>query len=138
MSTPLQPDLSHNDTDTNQTNTDNQNVTTQQTNTDTNQTNTDNQNVTTQQTNTDNKTNEAKMNNVCISFKPCGIKVEKFKSNENYQYKQNIRYVCGSHISKNFRPKGNGFVKSLINAYNHHHKLILRPDDVWIAIMTQF
>jgi len=30
------------------------------------------------------------------------------------------------------------FIKTCVNAYNHHHKLILTPDAVWLAIMTQF
>jgi hypothetical protein len=30
-----------------------------------------------------------------------------------------------------------GFVSSTIEAYNHHHNLILRPDDLWMAILTQ-
>lgn len=32
----------------------------------------------------------------------------------------------------------NGFVGAITEAYNHHHNLTLRPDDVWMAIMTQF
>ena len=32
----------------------------------------------------------------------------------------------------------NGFVHTVINAYNHHHALIIRPDDVWLAILVQF
>lgn len=35
-------------------------------------------------------------------------------------------------------PAQNGFVSAVLSAYNHHHKLTLRPDDVWIAITTQF
>ncbi len=73
-----------------------------------------------------------------ITFNPCDVKVQSFKSKQKYVYKKSDRFICGSEIGPNFRPKGNGFVKSLINAYNHHHKLILRPDDIWIAIMTQF
>lgn len=42
----------------------------------------------------------------------------------------------------NFHPKtyfsSNGLVKTVVNAYNNHHNLVLRPDDVWAAIMTQF
>ncbi len=33
---------------------------------------------------------------------------------------------------------GNGFVHGIVNAYNQHHKLVLRPDDVWLAIAIQF
>jgi hypothetical protein len=36
------------------------------------------------------------------------------------------------------RPSHNGFVSSVTKAYNSHHHLIIRPDDVWIAIITQF
>ncbi|RHY17081.1 hypothetical protein DYB32_007955, partial [Aphanomyces invadans] len=32
----------------------------------------------------------------------------------------------------------NGFVHGVVRAYNNHHHLVLRPDDVWLAIMTQF
>lgn len=31
-----------------------------------------------------------------------------------------------------------GLVSAIIDAYNHHHNLVLRPDDVWQAILTQF
>ncbi|KFH63080.1 hypothetical protein MVEG_11117 [Podila verticillata NRRL 6337] len=32
----------------------------------------------------------------------------------------------------------NGFVDSALKAYNEHHHLVIRPDDVWIAILSQF
>jgi len=32
----------------------------------------------------------------------------------------------------------NGFVDTVFSCYNSHHNLILRPDDVWTAIMVQF
>ncbi|KDR78612.1 hypothetical protein GALMADRAFT_277996 [Galerina marginata CBS 339.88] len=35
-------------------------------------------------------------------------------------------------------PKNNGFVDTIVSAYNGHHHLILKPDDVWIAILGQF
>ncbi|KAG1769722.1 hypothetical protein EV702DRAFT_978523 [Suillus placidus] len=35
-------------------------------------------------------------------------------------------------------PKPNGFVHTVLEAYNNHRGLILRPDDVWTAILTQF
>ena len=33
---------------------------------------------------------------------------------------------------------GNGFVDTAIIAYNEHHHLVLRPDDVWMSILSQF
>ncbi|CAE7450217.1 unnamed protein product [Symbiodinium natans] len=31
-----------------------------------------------------------------------------------------------------------GLVSTIMEAYNQHHELVLRPDDVWQAILTQF
>lgn len=31
----------------------------------------------------------------------------------------------------------NGLVHACLEAYNEHHNLVLRPDDVWLAILTQ-
>ncbi|KAF0687044.1 Aste57867_21183 [Aphanomyces stellatus] len=39
---------------------------------------------------------------------------------------------------KNTCATSNGFVLGVVRAYNEHHHLVLRPDDVWLAIMTQF
>ncbi|KAI9878698.1 MAG: hypothetical protein M1830_010791 [Pleopsidium flavum] len=33
---------------------------------------------------------------------------------------------------------GNGFVGAALKAYNGHHHLVIRPDDVWMTILTQF
>jgi hypothetical protein len=35
-------------------------------------------------------------------------------------------------------PRSNGFVNTVLEAYNQHHALIIRPDDVWLTILTQF
>ncbi|KAJ7679974.1 hypothetical protein B0H17DRAFT_1232646 [Mycena rosella] len=35
-------------------------------------------------------------------------------------------------------PQNNGFVWTLIQAYNQHHALVIRPDDVWLTILSQF
>ncbi|KAH8795202.1 hypothetical protein DL96DRAFT_1648675 [Flagelloscypha sp. PMI_526] len=32
----------------------------------------------------------------------------------------------------------NGLVNTLLLAYNQHHAVVIRPDDVWISILTQF
>jgi hypothetical protein len=34
--------------------------------------------------------------------------------------------------------RNNGFVDTVVTAYNSHHALVIRPDDVWICILTQF
>ncbi|KAJ7276621.1 hypothetical protein C8J57DRAFT_1504460 [Mycena rebaudengoi] len=38
----------------------------------------------------------------------------------------------------NVVPTQNGFVNTVILAYNKHHALVIRPDDVWMTILTQF
>ncbi|PFH54120.1 hypothetical protein AMATHDRAFT_72655 [Amanita thiersii Skay4041] len=35
-------------------------------------------------------------------------------------------------------PLKNGFVQTILEAYNHHRALIIRPDDIWLAILVQF
>ena len=43
-----------------------------------------------------------------------------------------------SSAMQNIIPQGNGFVHTVIEAYNRHRALVICPDDVWIAILTQF
>ncbi|KAK3178538.1 hypothetical protein OEA41_000675 [Lepraria neglecta] len=54
---------------------------------------------------------------------------------------------CNSILQSSFQlstttcstyPSTNGFVKAAIEAYNQHHHLIIRPEDIWFAILTQF
>lgn len=35
-------------------------------------------------------------------------------------------------------PQKNGFVNTVMEAFNNHRGLIIRPDDVWLAILMQF
>ncbi|KAG2121625.1 hypothetical protein DEU56DRAFT_95395 [Suillus clintonianus] len=39
---------------------------------------------------------------------------------------------------EDIKPQRNGFVHTILECYNKHRALIIRPDDVWLAIMTQF
>ncbi|PVF95611.1 hypothetical protein CPB86DRAFT_817050 [Serendipita vermifera] len=39
--------------------------------------------------------------------------------------------------SSSFNPNNIGFINTVLNAYNQHHHLIIRPDDIWIAILAQ-
>ncbi|KAK6501455.1 hypothetical protein TWF481_009293 [Arthrobotrys musiformis] len=40
--------------------------------------------------------------------------------------------------SRMIHPSSSSFVYAAMNAYNYHHHLVIRPDDVWITILTQF
>ncbi|RCI08646.1 hypothetical protein L249_4790 [Ophiocordyceps polyrhachis-furcata BCC 54312] len=53
---------------------------------------------------------------------------------ENWQLqKVSRRRLRENHISAS----ENGFVWSAYRAYSKHHHLVIRPDDVWLAILTQ-
>ncbi|PVF95612.1 hypothetical protein CPB86DRAFT_817051 [Serendipita vermifera] len=39
--------------------------------------------------------------------------------------------------SSSFNPNDSGFVNTIVDAYNQHHHLIIRPDDIWISILSQ-
>ena len=34
-------------------------------------------------------------------------------------------------------PSPNGFVRTVIRAYSYHHHLVIRPEDIWFAIISQ-
>ncbi|EPS38131.1 hypothetical protein H072_8118 [Dactylellina haptotyla CBS 200.50] len=40
--------------------------------------------------------------------------------------------------SRAVHPSKSSFVYAAMNAYNNHHHLVIRPDDIWITILTQF
>ncbi|KAL8835961.1 MAG: hypothetical protein Q9170_003118 [Blastenia crenularia] len=44
----------------------------------------------------------------------------------------------GTNDNANIDPSANGFVHGMIQAYNRHHCLRIRPEDVWFAILSQF
>ncbi|KAI0819419.1 hypothetical protein BC628DRAFT_1402720 [Trametes gibbosa] len=52
-----------------------------------------------------------------------------------------VRAIKQCSISKKDQPrlnaKSNGFVHTVLQAYADHHHLVIRPDDVWIAILSQ-
>ena len=45
---------------------------------------------------------------------------------------------ASSAFDSDIIPCDNGFVNTIIRAYSGHHALVIRPDDVWLAILTQF
>lgn len=61
--------------------------------------------------------------------------------NDCFEYKSE---KCGQILAESVwrpeisKPSQNGFVYAVLTAYNNHHKLVLRPDDVWFGITTQF
>ncbi|KAL1793392.1 hypothetical protein ACET3X_008374 [Alternaria dauci] len=56
---------------------------------------------------------------------------------------RNCKWIIQSSISKDefdnshIAESNNGFVHAAFTAYNRHHHLIIRPEDVWFAILSQ-
>ncbi|KAH8919031.1 hypothetical protein BT69DRAFT_1285177 [Atractiella rhizophila] len=96
-----------------------------------------------------------------ISFKPCSKTVEQVDCHcsvsNPLEHLQETQFSELPHASKvvvpeifqcsvsplDYRngvvlPQTNGFVDTLVLAYNRHHKVVIRPDDVWITILSQF
>lgn len=56
-----------------------------------------------------------------------------------HEYTQDILHSSMPSVPfTDVMPQSNGFVHTVLKCYNEHHALIIRPDDVWLAIMTQF
>ncbi|KAI1131420.1 hypothetical protein F5Y10DRAFT_66447 [Nemania abortiva] len=52
--------------------------------------------------------------------------------------KELIQSSFGNDPPQSFTAHANGFVQTMVDSYNKHHHVIIRPDDIWLAIMTQF
>jgi hypothetical protein len=87
------------------------------------------------------------------TFKVCDKKPEKVYIHQNstpdaprncvehlepYKTNKCIRVLQGTKFPHPSIPLENGFVSTVVQCYNTHHNLVLRPEDVWLAIMTQF
>ncbi|EFA78133.1 hypothetical protein PPL_08782 [Heterostelium album PN500] len=80
------------------------------------------------------------------SFKPTNefdygedFRKEQFKTKMEKPNQVPLMSSIDSSDKKNHLYIGpNSFVKSCILAYSDHHRIVLRPDDIWISIMTQF
>jgi hypothetical protein len=65
-----------------------------------------------------------------------------FKGTSPNLYRESKRIIQSSVSSDLFEknhitPSDNGFVWAAFQAYNQHHHLTIRPDDVWFAILSQ-
>jgi hypothetical protein len=67
---------------------------------------------------------------------------ELFKAACPKQYRRSKRLVQSSFSRRQFRdsrisPSKNGFVWAAYHAYSDHHHLVIRPEDIWFAIIAQ-
>lgn len=90
-----------------------------------------------------------------VSFQPAKHSAEPFKrSSKRLSAIQILQGACPVRYNKcteifqsslnqktsheDIIPQSNGFVNTVVDCYNQHRALVIRPDDVWIAILTQF
>ena len=58
----------------------------------------------------------------------------------DYSIDEAVESIIGSSFvdpTERILLKGNGFVDTVLHAYNQHYDLVIRPDDVWITILCQ-
>ncbi|CAD6583574.1 MAG: hypothetical protein ASARMPREDX12_001306 [Alectoria sarmentosa] len=56
---------------------------------------------------------------------------------ESEKFVELLQSSFDSNLDAAVRPSANGFVHGAILAYNQHHHLQIRPEDVWFAIVSQ-
>lgn len=79
--------------------------------------------------------NNVKQNNL----KPHFIKYEDTLSNEVYDKNNDSLLFTNNHPSDTIQsPLNHGLLGTIYKAYNYHIPLILRPDDIWLAIAISF
>ncbi|KAJ4412291.1 hypothetical protein N0V91_000762 [Didymella pomorum] len=67
---------------------------------------------------------------------------ELFESASSSEFKKSKQILQSSFSEKELQeahvsPSNNGLVYAAYYAYNHHHHLTIRPEDVWFAILSQ-
>jgi len=88
-----------------------------------------------------------------VTFHPSNVSAQSFpETSKTYSAEgllaaacPNQRAQCDKILESSFSktanedivPKTNGFVQTVVEAYNKHRCLIIRPDDVWAAILVQ-
>jgi hypothetical protein len=45
--------------------------------------------------------------------------------------------ICTQHTRERRSNNSSGFISGSVTAYNDHHHLILRPEDIWLTILVQ-
>ena len=88
-----------------------------------------------------------------VTFSPAKHSAKPFVSVNRYTSASILEHACyrefqGSdkilhssfhdEVISDIVPTTNGFVNTVKEAYNQHRALIIRPDDVWLAILVQF
>ncbi|KAF8451467.1 hypothetical protein BDZ91DRAFT_768402 [Kalaharituber pfeilii] len=82
-----------------------------------------------------------------ITFRVADVEPEDYYFRNSYAHKNHIQTpeqlltwssFAAESSRTNLNPAENGFISAVLSAYQGHYHLTIRPDDVWIAILTQF
>ena len=60
-----------------------------------------------------------------------------FRWDDTFQRYGKTVMASSFNPAQNVKYQHNGFVHTVIQAYNEHYDLVIRPDDVWISILAQ-
>lgn len=72
-------------------------------------------------------------------YKVTPLTVMRITSFEEYEgCKSILQSSFDGRDLKQIHGSSNGFVTAAVQAYSSHHHLVIRPDNVWISILTQF
>ena len=73
-----------------------------------------------------------------VSLAPPASDADSFFRND-LSFQRSASKVLGSTFNPSdyVHYRVNGLVHTVIEAYSHHYNLVIRPDDVWIAIVSQ-
>jgi len=97
-----------------------------------------------------NSTQKTAVQGTSATFQTSHVKLESVSHHckttlEKYLERKQVIQARNGKIIKSTEPgnlsspaMGNGFVGAAFSAYSNHHHLVIKPDDVWIAITTAF
>jgi hypothetical protein len=72
------------------------------------------------------------------TFKVCEKPKEVVRLDTNKFKRTSDVLMYSEEKTEKYNTLENGFVGTIRSAYNYHHALVIKPDDVWMAIMVQF
>ncbi|XP_037039491.1 uncharacterized protein LOC119076690 [Bradysia coprophila] len=61
-----------------------------------------------------------------------------YSQSAQYKLSHCTELLMEAPYSSKVHASDNGFVMTVVDCYNQHYNLVIRPDDIWMAIMTQF
>jgi hypothetical protein len=60
------------------------------------------------------------------------------ESSESFKSEKCQTILSQTSLPPSYQYSSNGFVHTITQSYNQHHHLVIKPDDVWLAIIVQF